>query len=115
MAALTVNHLVTAGTKPTFQAASASDTATYGTGRDTFLVYKNTGGSASVLTITPTGTTKYGIAKPVVTVTVALTSGENWIPLFADEDDGTGAGTVTITATNVGSLTVALVRADWAI
>lgn len=114
MAALTINHLSSVGTKPTFQAASASDTAAYDSGKNTFLVYKNSGGSAAVLTITPTGTTKYGVAKPVVTVTVAITTGENWIPLFSDEDDGNGLGNVTVTATNTTGLTVALVRADWA-
>lgn len=116
MAALTVNHLVTAGTAPTTATPSASDTATYGTGRDSFLVYRNTGSTPLVLTITPTGTTKYGIAKPVVTVTVPITTGEKWIPLFADEDDGTGNGTITITATGTAAgQTVTLVRADWAI
>jgi hypothetical protein len=115
MAALTVNHLSIAGTKPTFQNSSASDTATYDSGRNTFLVYKNTGGSGAVLTITPSGTLHTGQAKPVVSVTVAATTGENWIPLFQDLDDGNGAGTVTIAATNSGAtLQVALVRADWA-
>ena len=115
MTALTINVLSSVGTKPTFQNSSASDTVTYDTGKNTFLVYKNTGGSIAVLTITPTGTTKYGVAKPVVTVNVAATTGENWIPLFADEDDGAGTGTVTVTATNSGAtLQVAAVRANWA-
>lgn len=114
MAALTVNHLSSVGTKPTFQAASASDTATYDTGKNTFLVYKNTNAGSCALTITPSGTTKYGSAKPVVSITVAANTGENWIPLFSDEDDGNLTGTVTIAATNVTNLTVAMVRADWA-
>jgi hypothetical protein len=115
MTALTVNHLSVAATKPTFQNSSASDTAAYGSGKNSFLVYKNTGGSIAVLTITPAGLLHTGQAKPVVTINVPATTGEVWIPLFNDLDDGVGTGTVTVTGTNTGAtLQVALVTIDFA-
>lgn len=115
MAALTVNHLVAAGTKPTFQNSSASDTADYGNGKNTFLVYKNTGGSNSVLTFVVPGNNAYGVANPDPVITVLATSGEMWIPLYSSMDDGNGTSTVTVTGTNTGAtLQVALVRVDFA-
>jgi hypothetical protein len=115
MTALTVNHLVDAGTKPTFQNSSASDTADYGNGKNSFLVYKNTGGSNSVVTINVPGNNVYGQPYPDPAITVLATSGEMWIPLRKEEDDGNGTNTVTVTATNSGAtLQVALVRVDWA-
>jgi hypothetical protein len=115
MAALTVNVLSSVGTAPVTATPSASDTATYDTGKNTFLIYRNTGATPLILTITPSGSLKYGIARPAVTVTVPITTGEKWIPLFSEEDDGNGTGTVTITATGTAAgQTVALVRANWA-
>lgn len=115
MAALTVNHLVDAGTKPTFQNSSASDTADYGNGKNTFLVYKNTGGSASIVTIVVAGNNVYGQPNPDPAITVPATTGEVWIPIRSTEDDGNGTNTVTVTATNSGAtLQVALVRVDFA-
>lgn len=115
MTALTVNNLVDAGTKPTFQNSSASDTADLGNGKNTFLVYKNTGGSIAVVTIGVPGNTVYGQPQPDPAISVAATTGENWIPLRKEYDDGTGNNTVAITATNSGAtLQVALVRVNWA-
>lgn len=114
MAALTINSLVDAGTKPTFQNSSASDTVDIGTGRNTFLVYKNTGASASVVTVTVAGNTTYGQPWPDPAITVPATNGEVWIPIRKDYDDGTGANTCTVTATNSGAtLQVAAVRVAW--
>lgn len=115
MAALTVNVLSTVGTAPVTATPSASDTATYDSGKNTFLVYRNTGATPLILTITPVGNLKYGPAKPVVSVTVPITTGEKWIPLFSDMDDGSGNGTVTVTATGTAAgQTVTLVRANFA-
>lgn len=115
MAALTVNVLTSTGTAPTTATPSASDTATYDTGKNTWLVYRNTGATPLVLTITPAGNLKYGPARPAVTVTVPITTGEKYIPLFAEMDDGSGNGTVTVVATGTAAgQTVALVRANWA-
>lgn len=111
MAALTTFPLVDAGTKPTFVNSSASDTAEVGNGKNTFLVYKNTGGSAAVVTIVVPGNNTYGQANPDPAITVALTTGENWIPLRKEYDAGDGSGRATITATNSGAtLQVAVVQ-----
>lgn len=110
MAALTTQNIVNAGTAPTFGAASASDTAEVGNGHNTFAVYKNTGASASVVTITVPGNTSYGEPLPDPAITVPITTGEKWIPLRKAYDQADGTGRCIITATNVASLTVAVVR-----
>lgn len=114
MTALTINSVVDAGTKPTSQNSSASDTVDLGTGKNTWLVYKNTGGSIAVVTVTVPGNNDYGQPNPDPAISVAATTGEVWIPLRKDYDDGSGNNTATITATNSGAtLQVAAVRAAW--
>jgi hypothetical protein len=113
MAALTTQNIVDAGTPPNTGNSSASDTAAIGNGHNTFLYYKNTGGSAAVVTITVPGNTSYGEAAPDKVVTVPATNGERWIPLRKEYSDpsGAGVGRCTITATNSGAtLQVAVVR-----
>lgn len=113
-APLTINEVVDAGTKPVSQNSSASDTVDLGDGKDTFLVYKNTGGSVAVVTIGVPGNTSYGQANPDPAISVAITTGEVWIPLRKEYDDGSGNNTATITATNSGAtLQVAAVRVAW--
>lgn len=117
MAALTVQHIVDAATKPTFAAPTLTDTADYGNGHNTFLVYKNTDASnVKTVTITVPGNTAYGQPWPDPAPTVATVTGEIWIPLRREYDDGTGANTVAITVSGTGGvtgLTCALVRVDW--
>jgi hypothetical protein len=110
MAALTTQNIVANGTAPTLGAASASDTAEVGNGINTFAVYKNSGGSASVVTISVAGNTSYGEPLPDPAITVPITTGEKWIPLRKEYDSGDGTGRCTITATNTAGLTVAIVR-----
>jgi hypothetical protein len=111
MAALSTQNIVAAGTAPTFGNSSASDTAEVGNGTNTFLVYKNTGGSNSVVTITVPGNTSYGEPNPDPAITVNATNGEVWIPLRKEYDAADGTGRCTITATNFGAtLKVAVVR-----
>lgn len=111
MAALTTQNIVAAGTAPTFVNSSASDTAEVGNGVNTFVVYKNTGGSDAVVTITAPGNTSYGEPNPDPAITVVATTGEAWIPLRKEYDAGDGSGRCTITATNSGAtLKVAVVR-----
>jgi hypothetical protein len=111
MAALTTQNIVNAGTAPTFGNSSASDTAEVGNGQNTFIVYKNTGGSPAVVTITVAGNTAYGQPNPDPAITVAATTGEMWIPLRKEYDAADGTGRATITATNSGAtLQVAVVR-----
>jgi hypothetical protein len=115
MAALTVQHVLDAGTAPSTATPSASDTADYGNGKNTFLVYRNTGGTPLVLTIVVPGSNAYGQANPDPSITVPITTGEKWIPLRKELDDGNGTNTVTITATGTAAgQTVSLVRVDWA-
>lgn len=111
MAALTTQNIVDAGTAPTFGNSSASDTAEIGNGHNTFVVYKNTGGSASVVTITVLGNTSYGQPTPDPAITVPATTGEKWIPLRKAYDQGDGTGRAILSATNSGAtLQVAVVR-----
>lgn len=101
MAALTTFPLVDAGTAPSTASPSASDTAEVGNGHNTFLVYRNTGSSALVVTIVVPGNTSYGQLNPDPAITVPITTGEKWIPLRKEYDAGDGSGRVTITATGV--------------
>ncbi|WIC88884.1 hypothetical protein SEA_SHAGRAT_15 [Rhodococcus phage Shagrat] len=107
MAALTLQHISDAGTKPTFGAASVSDTALIGNGLNTFLVYKNGSGSPVDVTVVAPGDTDYGVALPDKVVTVAA-AGEAWIPLRKSYDDASGSATVTMA--DATGVTVALVR-----
>ncbi|MFT2016294.1 hypothetical protein ACMA1D_10690 [Streptomyces sp. 796.1] len=113
MAALTTQRIVHAGTKPTFTAAAASDTAEVGTGLNTFVVYKNTDAAARTVTVTlPVTGTVYTEATPAtVTFTLAANTGEVWIPLHSDYAGADGRAALSISAT--ANVTVAVIRADW--
>lgn len=113
MTALTVQTIVDAGTKPTAVAISASDTAPIGSGHDSFLVYKNTAGTIVTLTIVVPGNTAYGQALPDPSIVVPITTGEVWIPIRRDYDDGTGNVTITAAGTTLASCTVSVVKASW--
>lgn len=115
MAALTVKHVLDAGTLPASQNSSASDTADLGTGHSNFLVYQNTGGSAVSVVITPTQVLSNGTLYPAKTWTVAATTGVAWIPLRKEYDDGTGNNTVTVTVVSGSGATlqVTLVKVDF--
>lgn len=108
MAALTTQNIVNAGTKPTFVAASTSDTAEVGSGRNTFVVYKNTDASTEVITVVVPGSTEYGQLNPDPALTIAATTGELWIPMRKAYDDGTGRATITMASAT--GITVAVVQ-----
>lgn len=113
MAALTTQSVVDAGTKPTFGAAAAGDTAEIGNGYNTFVVYKNTDTNAKTITITAPGNNNYGQPNPDPALTLAANTGELWIPLRKDYDpaDGTGRASLAVTGTGgVTGVTVAVVR-----
>lgn len=118
MAALTVQHLVDAATKPTFAAPALADTADYGNGKNTFLVYKNTDASnVKTVTLVVAGNNVYGQPNPDPAYTVGTVTGEVWIPLRKELDDGNLTNTVTTAITGTGGvtgLTCALVRVDYA-
>jgi hypothetical protein len=98
MAALTTQHLVDAGTPPTFNVAGASDTAEVGSGTNTFLVVKNGSGSSVNVTIVVPGNTSYGQANPDPVIAVAAGL-EAWIPLRKEYSDPAGAGVGRCTVT----------------
>lgn len=110
MAALSAQALVNAGTAPTFSAPSTSDTAPYGNGLNTFAVYKNTDASPHTVTVVVPGNNSYGVANPDPTYVVAATTGERWVPLRREYDNGNGTGTATLTLDAVTGMTVAVVR-----
>lgn len=111
MTALVLQPIVDAGTKPTFVAATASDTAAIGNGSQNFLVYRNTSASPVTVTLTVPGNNSYGQPNPDPAIVVAATTGEAWVPLRKVFDDGTG--TVTMTCTPAAGFTVALVSTNW--
>ena len=115
MAALTVKHILDAGTSPATQNSTASDTADLGDGHNTWLEYTNTGGSDVTITITPVVTLSNGSLYPAKSWTVPATTGKIRIPLRKEYDNGEGANQVTVTAGSGygANLQVALVRADW--
>jgi len=115
MAALTTQQLVDAGTAPAFGAASASDTAEVGSGRNTFAVYRNTGAAAVTVTVVAPGNTSYG--EPMPDPEYALADGsttptEVWIPLRKEYVDRAtaGAGRCTIIVDTPADVDVAIVR-----
>lgn len=114
MTALTTQTIVDAGTAPNFalQTATTSDTVEIGSGRDTFVVYKNTGTQKTV-TITVAGNTSYGQPMPDPALTLAATTGELWIPMRKEYDNGSGRAAIALTSDATG-VTVAVVRANWA-
>ncbi|PRH79403.1 hypothetical protein C6N75_09985 [Streptomyces solincola] len=113
MAALSTHNIVNAGTKPTFVAAAASDTAEIGSGHNTFVVYRNTDSNAKTVTVTVPGQTEYGQAYTYAGLTLAATTGELWIPMRKafDPADGSSRATLNVAGTGgVTGVTVAVVR-----
>lgn len=115
MSALTVNHVVDAGTAGAGVAPTASDTVDVGNGRNTFLIYRNTSSTPLVLTVVVPGDTDYGQANPDPEITVPITDGEVWVPIRREYAAQDGSNIATITATGVTSgQTVQAVRVDFA-
>lgn len=98
---------------PTLTAAAASDDVECPTmPGDMFLVYRNTNAATRTIAITPAKNTDYGEAYPrpgAPDYTLAATTGELWIPLHPDYNNGSGRITVTCTPA-VTNVTVACVK-----
>lgn len=110
MATLSVQSMVDAGTKPVGVLPGATDRADVGSGTNTFLVYTNSSATPVVVTILGAGNTSYGVAKPSNVRTLVITTGELWIPLRKEYDQGDGLGAqITTDGQPAGSL-VKLVR-----
>ena len=110
MATLSVQSMVDAGTKPTGVLPGATDRADVGSGTNTFLVYTNTSGTAVTVTIVGAGTTSYGVTKPSNVLTLPITTGELWIPLRKEYDQGDGLGAQITTSAQPAGALVKLVR-----
>lgn len=113
MSALTVQNLLDAGTKPNFATDTPASTMTaeVGNGHNTFVVIKNGSGSSLTLGITIAGKTTYGVANPAVSVVIAATTGECWLPLRKEHAgvDTPGVATLSLPG-SLTSVTVALIR-----
>lgn len=114
MAVLATQNIVAAGTKPTFAAAAASDTAEVGNGFNTFAVYKNTSSTAcNVIIEMDHRTLTTGDVHPNKTIVLPITTGELWIPLRKEYVDSVEAGVgrcVLNTSAQDAGITVAIVR-----
>jgi len=112
MADLTTQNISYAGTAPSFDPATASDTAEVGPHR--FIVYKNTNATARTVEVQVPNTSVYAgqITDNDVTYTLAGTTGELWIPLHSDYNSGTGRATITV-GPAVTNVSVAVVHAGW--
>lgn len=110
MAALTIQKLVGSGLTPVYSAPTASDTVDVGNGINTWVVYKNTSATSVTVTVTGAGTVDYSPAMPNVTYTVPITNGEVWVPIFKDQDQGTGTGATITTSAQPAGLVCAAVR-----
>lgn len=109
MAALATQVMTDNGFTPTYTDVAASDTAEIGNGHNTFLVYKNTSGSPLAAKVNVPGNEFFGVAKADNDITVPATTGEKWVPLRKEYDDGTGRATLTHTSP-VANQKVAVVR-----
>lgn len=112
MATLTVQPMVDAGTKPNMALdtpATTNNRADVGSGVNTFLRVTNAAGSTVLLTMLGSGNTSYGVAKPANAITIAATTGEAWIPLRKEYDQGDGLG-ANFSLASTTSVSVALIR-----
>lgn len=107
MALLTAQSITVSGLSPTYASAGGSGD-TVAPGDDVFLHVKNAEGSPTTVTLVRPGTS-YGVANPDPTVTVAATTGSQFIYLPREFADPT-TGLVSITYSSVTSLTVAVLR-----
>lgn len=104
MAALTTQNVVDAGTAPTLDgAASTSDTAEVGNGRNHVAIYTNGDAASHVVKVVAPGNTSYGQANPDPSYTVAA-GASVWIPLRKEYADPATAG--------VGRCTIQVFAAD---
>lgn len=99
-----------AGTAPTSRSAASGDKLT-DPGDHRFLRVNNGGGAPITVTITPPGSTAYGVANPnqVFTVTNATTK---YIPVRADYGNPADAGKVALTWSATTSVTFEYMRSS---
>ncbi|KAB2347351.1 hypothetical protein [Actinomadura rudentiformis] len=96
------------GTTHTYNPAAAGDKITR-PGAGCFITVKNGGGSSVTLTITPPGTTRYGVANPVKIFSIPA-SGEKDIPILPAYSDPADAYKVALAWSATASVTFAVKR-----
>lgn len=109
MAALATQIMTENGFTPTYVDVAATDTAEIGNGHNTWLVYKNTSATPLAAVVNVPGNTFFGVAEPDNAITVPATTGEKWVPLRKEYDDGTGRAVLTHTSPITGQK-IAVVR-----
>jgi hypothetical protein len=110
MSLRTKHTITTAGTPPTFSAATASDT--FPVGSRLFAVYRSTHSSSIAVTAVVPGTLATGDVYPDKVYTLAIgsvTMQEVWIPLLKEYQDPT-TGVATITTASQTAITCAVVE-----
>lgn len=111
MAALVTKFLADTGVVPTLDAlAAVSNTVEYGSGRDTFLVLRNSNAATRTVAIVVAGTTAYGEPLPDKAFSLAALTGELWIPLRREYADPNVSGRATVTVEATAGVTGAVVR-----
>lgn len=107
MALLAAQQVGITGTTPSYGAVASSDTLV--PDDRTFLIVKNASGTIDSCVVVIPGSV-YGQARPDVTVSVPITTGERWIGPFTQDMADPSTGLVTITHSQTTSVTCALVR-----
>lgn len=107
MALLTPQQVGITGATPVYGAVAASDTLV--PDERSFLIVKNTSGTADTCTVVIPGV-EYGQNRPDVTLAVPITNGERWIGPFTPDMADPATGLVTVTHSQTASVTCALVR-----
>lgn len=111
MAILAAKNLNDSGAIPTLDAlVDVSNTAPVGSGRDTFLVLRNSNAATRTVDIVVAGNTDYGVALPDKQWTLAATTGEVWIPLRRAYVDPNVPGRCTFTVSATAGVTGAVVQ-----
>jgi hypothetical protein len=108
VAALATQDVNFAGLTPAYAAATAGGD-TFVPDGDTFLHFKNTGGSINTVTIVTPGS-PIGLALADVVVAVPATTGDKMIGPFPANWFADSTGSASITYSGVTGLTVACVR-----
>lgn len=108
---LTVQQFTRAGNglKPTFKSDMGADTYYFANSGRTLLYVRNTGGSASVVTLVTTKTVD-GLAVADRTHTVPATTGDNFLGPYPTTTYNNATGEIGFTLTNPGDTEVAVLE-----
>lgn len=113
MAALATQVITPQGVAPSYGAAAGGGD-TFVPDKETFLHFKNTGGSPITVTVAVPGNERYGVATADVTCSVPATTGDRMMGPFPAEifADSSLSGSAGISYSGVTGLTVACLKAQ---